>query len=272
MKPDPASERAKRITAIVEKNFDESSQDYCELEAKTNFFTDLARDLAMYCGIGPGMTVLDVGCGTGASSFVLLESVSPSGIVIGTDISAKMLAEADVQRKKLRATNVQFVKCEAQKVWGTVDLVFDAALFNASIFLMPNTAFVLDSVRNVLKPEGKLGFNYIEYDLRPDGEYYKMLDEANRPEMGPLLWQKDDLVRILGQVGLLKVKSDVSKYRRPLDVVKGFYMVPAMGASLFPKLDVAQRKQKVSAIFDDLASKGVTEITQQWVRYYCVRT
>lgn len=272
MKPDPGSERAKRITAVVEKNFDQSSQDYCDLEARTSFFTNLASDLALYCGIGPGMTVLDVGCGTGASSLVLLEAVGQSGIVIGTDISAKMLAAADVERKKRRITNIQFVKCEAQKVWGTVDLQFDAALFNASIFLMPSTAFVLDSVRNVLKPDGKLGFNYIEYDLRPDGQYYTMLDEANRPEPGPSLWEKDDLARILTRVGLLKVKSDVVKYKRPLDVVKGFYLVPAMGASLFPKLDIAQRKQKVSAIFEDLASKGIREMTQQWVRYYCVRT
>ena len=161
--------------------------------------------------------------------------------MIGVDISAQMLAVADTERKRRRATNIQFVKCEAQKVWGTVDLVFDGALFNASIFLMPSTALVLDSVRNVLKPGGKLGFNYLEYDLRQDGQYYKMLEEANRPESGPPLWEKEDLMRILARVGLLKVKSDVAKYPLPLDVVKGFYMVPAMGASLLPKLQLLPR-------------------------------
>jgi len=271
MKPDPDAQRAQRIKDSVEKNFDRSSKEYFDFEERAGFFSKMAIDMAQYCGIAPGMRVLDVGCGTGASSFALLEHVGQDGIVIGVDISAQMLSVADVLRKKRRATNIQFVKCEAQDLYGTLDLTFDVALFNASIFLIPRTDQVLDGVRNILVPEGRLAFNYINYDLRPEGQYYGMLDEANRPQMGTALWDKDDLAGILSRVGFLKVKSDVAKYQLPLDVVKGFYMVPAMSASLFPKLDAAERRQKVGAIFDDLSSKGVREITQEWVRYYCVR-
>jgi ubiquinone/menaquinone biosynthesis C-methylase UbiE len=48
----------------------------------------------------PGMTVVDVGCGTGASFPALVDAVGPSGKVIGVDASTGMLrkAQARVQR------------------------------------------------------------------------------------------------------------------------------------------------------------------------------
>src|ERR1700738_3713862 len=39
-----------------------------------------------------GERVVDIGCGTGASSIALAERVGPSGQVLGIDVSAPMLA------------------------------------------------------------------------------------------------------------------------------------------------------------------------------------
>ena len=41
-----------------------------------------------------GERVVDIGCGTGASSIALAERVGPSGQVLGVDVSAPMLARA----------------------------------------------------------------------------------------------------------------------------------------------------------------------------------
>lgn len=42
----------------------------------------------------PGMTVLDVGCGTGAITRGIAHAVSPEGAVCGIDISAELIARA----------------------------------------------------------------------------------------------------------------------------------------------------------------------------------
>src|SRR5215467_3627087 len=41
-----------------------------------------------------GERVVDIGCGTGASSVALAEGVGPTGEVLGIDVSAPMLARA----------------------------------------------------------------------------------------------------------------------------------------------------------------------------------
>jgi SAM-dependent methyltransferase len=41
-----------------------------------------------------GERVVDIGCGTGASSIALAERIGPSGQVLGVDVSAPMLARA----------------------------------------------------------------------------------------------------------------------------------------------------------------------------------
>ena len=45
-----------------------------------------------------GERVVDIGCGTGASSIALAERVGPSGQVLGIDVSAPMLARAAERR------------------------------------------------------------------------------------------------------------------------------------------------------------------------------
>lgn len=42
----------------------------------------------------PGEVVLDIGCGTGATTFALGRAVAPGGRVTGVDLSAPMIREA----------------------------------------------------------------------------------------------------------------------------------------------------------------------------------
>lgn len=68
-------------------------------------FTErLLRD----AGIGPGMTVLDAGCGTGDVTLLVAALVGPTGSVIGIDRSAAALEEASTRATGL--PNVRFVQ------------------------------------------------------------------------------------------------------------------------------------------------------------------
>src|SRR3954463_12977047 len=77
------------------------------------------RFLVSRVPVGPGDTVLDVACGTGAVSLELVRQTGCS--VVGVDQSPEMLAEA---RRRLGDPRIEFVQAAAQ------GLPFDDASFD----------------------------------------------------------------------------------------------------------------------------------------------
>jgi trans-aconitate methyltransferase len=74
-----------------------------------------------------GERVVDIGCGTGASSIALAERVGPSGQVLGIDVSAPMLARA--AERLPPGAPVKFVRADAttyQFESAAFDLLFRA--------------------------------------------------------------------------------------------------------------------------------------------------
>src|SRR4051812_24282306 len=62
----------------------------------------------------PGESVLDVGCGPGATTVAIAARVGGSGRVVGVDVSAPLLALAD--HRAVDLANVTFVEGDAQTV------------------------------------------------------------------------------------------------------------------------------------------------------------
>jgi SAM-dependent methyltransferase len=105
----------------------------------------------------PGQTVLDVGCGTGATTVELAQRVSPGGAVVGVDIAPSMLTAARAHAARQRAEAVEFVVGDAQ----TDDLGadrFDAVYsrFGVMFFADPPAAF--SNLRRALRAGGRLAF------------------------------------------------------------------------------------------------------------------
>ncbi|MET8685026.1 class I SAM-dependent methyltransferase [Streptomyces sp. NPDC004732] len=118
-----------------------------------------ARRLQLPAG-GAGLRLLDLGCGTGAST-AALRSVAPLAEIVAVDASAGMLERAEA---KPWPPTVTFVHAPAEGleqagVEGPFDAVFAAYLFRN----LADPDAVLAAVRALLAPHGRLAVH--EYTL-----------------------------------------------------------------------------------------------------------
>lgn len=118
------------------------------LEPVADILIDRAR-------IKAGERVLDVGCGSGSTTFAFARAVGPSGHVMGIDISGPMLARAREVTPK--GAPVEFVLADAT-VHSFTPENFDllASRFGVMFFADPALSFA--NLRKALRPSGRLAF------------------------------------------------------------------------------------------------------------------
>src|ERR1044071_1145722 len=68
------------------------------------------RRLLEIAAVQPGEWVLDVACGTGLVTVLAAASVGPEGVVVGTDISAQMVASAYTVAAQQRLRHTAFAR------------------------------------------------------------------------------------------------------------------------------------------------------------------
>ncbi len=102
-----------------------------------------------------GERVIDVGCGSGASSIAFARKVAPSGHVLGVDVSGPMLERA--RQSAPKDLPVDFVQADAT-VFPFDPASFDllASRFGVMFFADPALSFA--NLRRALKPAGRLAF------------------------------------------------------------------------------------------------------------------
>jgi SAM-dependent methyltransferase len=105
----------------------------------------------------PGDRVLDVGCGSGATTIQAAERVAPSGQVVGVDISAAMLRPAHQRVAAAGLHNIELLEADAQ-VHAFETGSFDAVIsrYGTMFFEDPTAAFA--NLARALRNEGRLTF------------------------------------------------------------------------------------------------------------------
>ncbi len=87
-----------------------SEQELERLAHQAQAFAPFTRQLFEQAGIGPGMRILDVGCGAGDVAFLAAELVGPNGEVVGADHSAAAVEWAVARAQEQRISNVKFLE------------------------------------------------------------------------------------------------------------------------------------------------------------------
>lgn len=247
-------EKIARVKNAVRNNFEASPDIYEGFEAKYGFFQDLNARLLVRMSLQPGARVLDVGCGTGSSTAQILESV-PDSVVWGLDISPAMLAMA---RSRLGETGrVKLVEGDAARIVDLVDVKFDAIVYSASIFLVPDFEQSLVQARECLQPGGTVGLTFMDgvYDTRGRNVLAVADSEAQEGISLRRPVQPAHLHAFFRETFPLE-RSWNEDLGVSLELLRDFYSVPAMSAGLFPKIDYPERVRKVERLFDKAPSVG----------------
>ncbi len=116
---------------------------------------DFGKAAIMAANAQPGYHILDIGCGSGTSTFPLAEQVGPRGHVLGVDISEQLV---EIARAAAPADAPVEFRCAdaatAPLPAGSYDLLFSR--FGVMFFDDPVAAFT--HMRRGLKPGGRLAF------------------------------------------------------------------------------------------------------------------
>jgi arsenite methyltransferase len=104
--------------------------------------------------IGPGQTVLDLGCGAGLDSILAARKVGPSGKVIGVDATEEMIAKAKRNANGLNLTNVEFHLGDVESL-PVADETVDTVISNGVFNLCLDKPRVLREAYRVLRAGGR---------------------------------------------------------------------------------------------------------------------
>ncbi len=129
--------------------FDTTAPDYDWINRFLSLGTGLRyrRDALLRAGLGSGMQLLDVGCGTGVIAYHAGHIVSPHGQVTALDPSRQMLHEA--QQKGVRRVAQGFAECLP-----FADNCFDMLSMGYALRHVVDLHMTFREYRRVLKPGG----------------------------------------------------------------------------------------------------------------------
>ena len=105
-----------------------------------------------------GETVLDLGSGGGIDVLLSARRVGPEGKVYSLDMTDEMLALAEENARKAKATNVQFLKGIIEDI-PLPSASVDVVISNCVVNLSPEKGKVLAEISRVLRPGGRIGIS-----------------------------------------------------------------------------------------------------------------
>jgi SAM-dependent methyltransferase len=163
--------------------------------------------------VGPGMRVVEVGCGTGYMSLEVARRIQPKGVLCCVDIQPQMIEKARARIERTGFDDVRFFVAPADKLPFDIydaDLVFMVTVLGE----VSDRLAALREARRVLRPGGVLSIS--EFLLDP---HYRF---------------RDDVLRLAQQAGFEHVSIDGSLFAYTANFRKP---VPKQPLGYVPRFD-----------------------------------
>ena len=120
------------------------------------FFGDLTAHTLKLAGLGPGMRVLDVGCGAGDVSLLASSIVGPSGSVTGVDMNEDTVKATRARIAGAKISNVTIEAGDITKLPYAAE--FDAVIGRLIVLYLGDPVAGMKAFRSYVKPGGVVYF------------------------------------------------------------------------------------------------------------------
>lgn len=142
-------------------------------QSRFDFMRFMQKRTIRFVALKPGISLLDIGCGTGWAVRYTAKLLDGKGNFYGIDISSRMIERAIEQTSQ--QSNIRFQVANAEAL-PFPDESFDVLLCTNSFHHYKNPIRVLVGMKRVLRPSGML---YIT-ELTRDSLFAKLLDDRYR--------------------------------------------------------------------------------------------
>jgi ubiquinone/menaquinone biosynthesis C-methylase UbiE len=115
----------------------------------------------------PGMTVVEVGCGSGLYTVAVAKAVQPDGLVYAVDIQEGMLEKLRARMKRDGVENITPVLADAEGQIPLDDGIADAVFSVAVIPEIPDPVKAIEQIKRLMADEGV----FAEAELLLDPDY-----------------------------------------------------------------------------------------------------
>jgi SAM-dependent methyltransferase len=179
-------------------------------------FTQLAacmrksgEDLIASLGVRPGMKVLDLGCGDGATA---IPAAKLGADVLGVDIAANLVAAGARRAKQEGLSNLRFQEGDASKLTDLTDQSFDLVVSIFGAMFAPRPLDVAQEMVRVTKPGGRIVMgNWIPGDPTLVAQILKISAAYSPPPpegfISPVAWgQEAHVIERFGAAGIAESK------------------------------------------------------------------
>ena len=155
-----------------------SAEELNRLIDQARLFGELTEDVFVRAGIGPGMRVLDVGCGAGDVSFLLARMVGPSGAVVGIDRSEDAVTMANARAQAMGLAQVSFSQGELQDI--SLDQPVDAAVGRFVLMYSSEPSIALRRVAANVRAGGIVAFQEMNVAEAKSFPYVDLFEQSMR--------------------------------------------------------------------------------------------
>ncbi len=169
-----------------------------------SFWDRFGRRTVERLPLRPGMSVLDVCCGMGASAIPAAERVRPTGRVTAVDLAAGMLRRGRERARTRGLDNLQFRQGDLQRL-PFPDASFDAVVCVFGLFFASDMAAAAAELWRVVRPGGWLAVTTWGPDVfEPANTCFWDAVRAERPDLYRAFSPWDRISRAEGLHGVLR--------------------------------------------------------------------
>lgn len=212
----------------------------------------------------PGEHIIDIGCGSGTSSFALADQTGAAGHVLGVDISEQLV---EIARATTPAGAAIEFRCAdaatAPLPAGRFDLLFSR--FGVMFFDDPVAAFA--HMRQALKPGGRLAF--VCWRGAQENDWVRLPMAAIRDIVQPVpadpdapgpfaFGNRERLIDILGQAGFTDV--EVEPFDAAISYGRGATRETAIDDALDMAFQVGPLSRALADQPDDIRARAATAV------------